>query len=118
MSLDEKRRKTQTALDQQLAEANRLAKEIGQLFKSGKRRSTSIERTVWRIEKQYQGPSRRVAGTAHKPMLEIRYQIPNVPRYVPAGTSEDDNQKLKKVENFLHYTKTPYPIGNWLKNTI
>ena len=36
LSLDEKRRKTQTELDQQLAEANRLAKEIGQLFKSGK----------------------------------------------------------------------------------
>ena len=36
LSLDEKRRKTQTELDQQLAEANQLAKEIGQLFKSGK----------------------------------------------------------------------------------
>ena len=36
LSLDEKRRKTQTELDSQLAEANQLAKEIGQLFKTGK----------------------------------------------------------------------------------
>ena len=36
LTLDEKRRKTQTELDSQLAEANQLAKEIGQLFKSGK----------------------------------------------------------------------------------
>ena len=42
LSLDEKRRKTQTALDQQLAEANRLAKEIGQLFKSGKANEAQV----------------------------------------------------------------------------
>ena len=36
LAADEKRRKTQTELDSQLAEANQLAKEIGQLFKSGK----------------------------------------------------------------------------------
>ena len=35
LELDEVRRKTQTELDQQLAEANSLAKEIGQLFKNG-----------------------------------------------------------------------------------
>ena len=30
-------------------------------------------------------------------MLEIRYQIPNVPQAsVPAGTSEDDNQEIEK----------------------
>ena len=34
LSLDQKRRKTQTELDSQLAEANQLAKEISQLFKS------------------------------------------------------------------------------------
>ena len=37
LELDESRRKTQTDLDQQLSEANNLAKEIGQLFKSGAR---------------------------------------------------------------------------------
>jgi seryl-tRNA synthetase len=36
LALDEKRRATQTELDRQLAEANQLAKEIGQLFKTGK----------------------------------------------------------------------------------
>ena len=36
LSLDKKRRKTQTELDSQLAEANQLAKEIVQFFKRGK----------------------------------------------------------------------------------
>ena len=35
LELDESRRKTQTDLDQQLSEANNLAKEIGKIFKSG-----------------------------------------------------------------------------------
>ena len=35
--LDEVRRKTQNDLDNNLAEANKLSKEIGDLFKSGKK---------------------------------------------------------------------------------
>ena len=35
IDMDQKRRKTQTSLDQTLASANQKAKEIGQLFKTG-----------------------------------------------------------------------------------
>ena len=37
ITLDEQRRSTQKILDDTLAKANKLAKEIGQLFKTGKR---------------------------------------------------------------------------------
>ncbi|MFM2201665.1 MAG: hypothetical protein RL040_865, partial [Bacteroidota bacterium] len=37
LALDETRRKTQNELDNNLAEANKLSKEIGDLFKSGKK---------------------------------------------------------------------------------
>ena len=36
IALDEKRRKTQAELDDTLAESNKLSKEIGMLYKSGK----------------------------------------------------------------------------------
>ena len=35
IDMDQKRRKTQTSLDQTLASANQKAKEIGRLFKTG-----------------------------------------------------------------------------------
>ena len=97
LSLDEKRRKTQTELDQQLAEANQLAKEIGQLFKSGKAeeaqelkaRSGELKASSKTLQESLQVTSQE--------MLEIRYQIPNVPQAsVPAGTSEEDNEELER----------------------
>ena len=96
LSLDEKRRKTQTELDQQLAEANQLAKEIGQLFKSGKAeeaqelkaRSGALKSSTRVLQEDLQ--------TTAQEMLEIRYQIPNVPQNsVPAGTSEEDNEEIE-----------------------
>ena len=96
LSLDEKRRKTQTELDQQLAEANQLAKEIGQLFKSGKAeeaqelkaRSGALKSSTKVLQEDLQ--------TTAQEMLEIRYQIPNVPQdSVPAGTSEEDNEEIE-----------------------
>ena len=96
LSLDEKRRKTQTELDQQLAEANQLAKEIGQLFKSGKAdeaqerkaRSGELKSSTKVLQEDLQ--------TTAQEMLEIRYQIPNVPQdSVPAGTTEEDNEEIE-----------------------
>lgn len=97
LSLDEKRRKTQTELDSQLAEANQLAKEIGQLFKRGKaqeaqnlkERSTALKTNTKALQEKMQ--------SLEKSILELRYQIPNVPQAsVPTGNSEEDNEELDK----------------------
>ena len=97
LSLDQKRRKTQTELDSQLAEANQLAKEIGQLFKSGKaqeaqslkERSAALKTNTKALQEEMQG--------LEKSILELRYQIPNVPQAsVPDGNSEEDNEELEK----------------------
>ena len=97
LSFDEKRRKTQTELDSQLAEANQLAKEIGQLFKTGKaqeaqglkERSAVLKTNTKALQEEMQG--------LEKSILELRYQIPNVPQAsVPAGNSEEDNEELEK----------------------
>lgn len=97
LSFDKKRRKTQTELDSQLAEANQLAKEIGQLFKTGKaqeaqglkERSAVLKTNTKALQEEIQG--------LEKSILELRYQIPNVPQAsVPTGISEEDNEELEK----------------------
>ena len=97
LSLDEKRRKTQTELDQQLAEANQLAKEIGQLFKSGKaEEAQELKARSGELKTSSKTLQESLQATAQE-MLEIRYQIPNVPQAsVPAGTSEEDNEELER----------------------
>ena len=42
LQLDEKRRTTQSLLDNTLAESNKLSKEIGMLFKSGKAQEANV----------------------------------------------------------------------------
>ena len=97
LSLDEKRRKTQTELDQQLAEANQLAKEIGQLFKSGKaEEAQELKARSGELKTSSKTLQESLQATAQE-MLEIRYQIPNVPQAsVPAGTTEEDNEELER----------------------
>ena len=97
ISLDEERRTTQTTLDSQLAEANQLAKSIGQLFKSGKadeakelkERSGILKNSSKQLQEQMQ--------KLESNLLELRYQVPNIPQEsVPAGTSEEDNEEIEK----------------------
>ena len=117
LSLDEKRRKTQTELDQQLAEANQLAKEIGQLFKSGKaEEAQELKARSGELKTSSKTLQESLQSTAQE-MLEIRYQIPNVPQAsVPAGTSEEDNEELSVAVSYPIYMRAHYRIGNWLKS--
>ncbi len=96
LELDENRRSTQTELDSQLAEANQLAKEIGQLFKTGKAqeaqglkaRSGELKQSSKSLQEQMQ--------KIENELLELRYQVPNIPQEsVPAGVSEEDNEEIE-----------------------
>ena len=98
LELDEKRRKTQAELDQQLAEANSLAKEIGQLFKSGaadkaqvlKERSAALKVSSKELQDNLQ--------EAENQLRSLRLQIPNIPKeIVPSGTSEEDNIETERA---------------------
>jgi seryl-tRNA synthetase len=97
LRLDEKRRNTQTQLDNTLAESNKLSKEIGMLFKSGKAQEANIlkEKTVsLREDSKKLGEALNVAAEELQSLL---YQIPNVPNnLVPAGSTEEDNQEVFK----------------------
>lgn len=110
LSLDEKRRTTQTSLDNQLAEANQLAKNIGQLFKTGKaeeakelkERSSVLKNSSKQLQEQMQ--------QLEQELKELRYQVPNIPQEsVPSGVSEEDNEKIEQGGELPSLAKEALP---------
>lgn len=97
LDLDESRRKTQTELDQKLAEANSLAKEIGQLFKNGEPdKAQELKERTGKLKFSSKELQELLQDTENK-MSELRYQIPNVPKdIVPSGSSEEDNIEVER----------------------
>ena len=98
LELDESRRKTQTDLDQQLSEANNLAKEIGKIFKSGaadkvsalKERSTELKSSSKELQENLQEIEIQLRA--------LRLQIPNIPQeLVTSGISEEDNIETERA---------------------
>ncbi len=95
--LDEKRRATQTRLDNILAESNKLSKEIGMLFKSGKaQEANALKEKTSTLKDESKQLGEDLANTAEE-LQSLLYQIPNVPHHlVPAGCSEEDNEEVFK----------------------
>jgi len=95
--LDEKRRATQTKLDTVLSESNKLSKEIGGLFKSGK---TDEANALKEKTGALKGESKQLGedlNTTAEELDNLLYQIPNVPHEsVPTGSNEEDNEEVFK----------------------
>ncbi len=93
--LDNQRRETQKKLDDNLAEANNLAKEIGLLFKSGKQseandlKARTADLKV--ISKELSEKLEEIETTLNQTLV----QIPNLPHSsVPKGKSAEDNENI------------------------
>lgn len=98
--LDENRRALQTKLDNTLAESNKLSKEIGELFKSGKAKEANIAKERTGILKEISKGLSDDLNTTAEELQALLYQIPNVPHEsVPAGTSETDNEEVLREGN-------------------
>ena len=100
LSLDEKRRATQATLDQTLAQANAIAKEIGQLFKQGAREEATAKKqesaALKASSKELQDTLQEVATQ----LQEVLYQLPNIPHpSVPSGNSDQDNEEVLQKGN-------------------
>ncbi len=97
LQLDEKRRATQTQLDATLAESNKLSKEIGMLFKSGKGDEASILKEKTIALKETSKTLGEELQAAAEELQTLLYQVPNVPHdSVPAGSTEEDNKEIFK----------------------
>jgi seryl-tRNA synthetase len=95
LDLDEKRRALQTDLDNKLAEGNKLSKEIGMLFKSGKAAEANQIKQKTTQLKEHSKRLTEELNTVADELKEALYQIPNVPHEsVPSGNSEDDNEEV------------------------
>lgn len=96
IELDQNRRTIQNSMDSNQAELNKMSKEIGMLFKSGKadeanklkEKNTQLKETVKQQNDEF-------AEIEHK-LNELLVQIPNIPHEsVPPGKGEEDNAEVK-----------------------
>ena len=92
---DEKRRGLQSTLDQKLALANSLAKEIGELYKSGKPQQANHKKEESVALKAETKVLQTQLADAETALHELLCSIPNIPNpLVPEGQSEDDNEEV------------------------
>ncbi len=97
VTLDEERRKTQQSLDSQKSESNKIAKSIGELYKSGK---TDEANSLRAKTAELKESNKQLEEKLRNIELEIRENlvlVPNIPHEsVPAGNSDEDNEKVKE----------------------
>ncbi len=90
---DNNRRATQKNLDDLLAKANRLSKEIGQLFKEGKRdEAEQVRKESTELKQQAREMELALSDIENELQAKL-IELPNVPHpSVPPGKSEADNE--------------------------
>lgn len=95
LNLDLKRRQTQQQQDSLLAEANAVAREIGNLMKAGKKKEADdLKVKTVQMKKQISdlGPE---LSRAEEELQKALYALPNIPSLrVPEGGGPDDNQTV------------------------
>jgi len=93
--LDEKRRSTQTNMDDKLAESNKLSKEIGVLFKSGKGAEANELKTKTGVVKEETKQLGEDLSAIQEELNTLLHTIPNIPHLsVPTGNSDEDNKEV------------------------
>ncbi len=110
LELDEKRKSTQQELDSQLAEANNLAKEIGELFKTGKGAEANELRAKTSELKVSSNELKDKLNSIEEEQKELLYHLPNVPnKIVPEGKSDADNKILEEHGTEVKFDFEPKP---------
>jgi len=92
IELDKVRRNSQTELDANLAELNRISKSIGQLMKEGRKEEAEKARAEVAQMKEQNKNLEEAKVTAEQEMNSLLVQIPNLPHdSVPEGRVAEDN---------------------------
>jgi seryl-tRNA synthetase len=95
INLDDDRKTTQQKLDAQLAEGNKLAKEIGVLFKEGKQDEANEIKEKTKNLKESGNILKEEQNKIAEDLQKLLYQLPNVPNeIVPQGKSDEDNETI------------------------
>ena len=95
---DKLRRSTQSNLDNILSESNKLAKDIGSLFKSGEvKKATLLKEKAGNLKTESKDLSLKLSTISNE-LNSLLLEIPNTPNeLVPIGSKEEDN-----LEVFIH----------------
>ena len=98
LTFDEKRRSAQTKLDENLSKQNAIAKEIGELFKQGKKEEADKKKSETTLLKEDAKQYEAELSAAEEQIKELLVRIPNTPHVsVPLGKTPEDNEVVKQV---------------------
>ncbi len=100
IQLDDQRRQTQNIQDNKQAEVNKLSREIGNLYKSGKQEeATKAKEDSTRLKEEIKTLNSRMQEISSS-MESLLVQIPNIPHEsVPPGKGEQDNVEVRHSLN-------------------
>lgn len=110
IEIDEARRQTQKLLDDILAESNSISKEIGMLYKQGKReeadgmkaKTTSLKDESKKLDEELESHTKK--------LNDILLRLPNVPHIsVPRGKSETDNETVHQEGEIPELSENAQP---------
>ncbi len=117
IEIDRQRRAAQTQLDKNLAEAKKLAAEIGGLMKQGKKEEAEQAKSAVAGLKSQNEALKTEMETAEKSLVDKLCQIPNIPYdEVPEGTCAEDNWVVKS--NLKECVPGRDTVGNWDANPV
>lgn len=107
ISLDEERRQTQTSLDSISAEANTMAKQIGELMRTGQKgQAEELKGKTAGLKEQIKSLAEQLTR-AEEELQKNLIQLPNLPHTsVPAGTTAEENENI-----FEHGEKPELPAN-------
>lgn len=95
LELDNDRRRTQNELDSLLNEANVLAKQVGDLYKQGKKAETDELKNKSAAIKESSGKLAEQLKQIEEKQQQILVQVPNTPSFkVPKGKTPADNENV------------------------
>lgn len=96
LELDNVRKSTQTTLDTNLSEVNRISKEIGLLMKEGKREEAESAKQQVANFKEQNKELEETLKNSETEIQKILWTIPNLPNdIVPDGRTAEDNLVVK-----------------------
>ena len=109
--LDDERKATQKILDEQLAESNKLAKQIGILYRSGEiNKANEIKQKTADLKQSSKIMADDLALISEK-LADKLIELPNIPHpSVPHGKTADDNELVHKEGQIpeLHEKAKPH----------
>jgi seryl-tRNA synthetase len=110
LKIDKSRRSIQSELDGVLAESNKLAKEIGDLFKSGQaEKASTLKEKASSLKPKSKSLSEKLSSESER-LKSLLLDIPNVPnKLVPTGSGEEDNLEVFKNGNIPDLNTTALP---------